>query len=273
MKKIIKSFDGTRINYNIKKINNKVIILLHGLGGNSTSMKPIAKILNKNNYSTITTDFRGHGLSEKPNTFEDYELHKFAKDIYEIIKKEKITDFVLVGHCFGAAIISEFHKLYPNLSKNYIFINSYPSCPKLFKTIFKIPFKNTLIKYYNKKNYTFELKQTNYLKLNKNNDLNFKRFYFDIKNTSLKSCFFIISVFSFFDNTKIFKTINQKSLIIHGQKDTFINKKYAIQLNKLIKNSELKIIPNTNHVIVLEKPELISDLIIKFLRNSEKLNC
>jgi pimeloyl-ACP methyl ester carboxylesterase len=83
----ISSFDKTKIWYK-----------------NWTSWKKEIQFFNKHNISTITLDLRGHGKSDKPNELTSNTLDCFAKDIHEILIKENITDFIIVGHSMGGMI-------------------------------------------------------------------------------------------------------------------------------------------------------------------------
>src|SRR3989344_2413697 len=99
MQKKVESFDRININYSINRVSKKFLIFLHGIGGDLTVWKKYVKFFNKKGFSTIAVDFRGHGISDKANKKIDYSVENSAKDIFQIIKKEKIKHFVFIGHC------------------------------------------------------------------------------------------------------------------------------------------------------------------------------
>ena len=109
MQKKIESFDGIRINYSISRVSDFFLIFIHGAGGDLNAWKEQEHFFHKNGLSTIAIDLRGHGLSDRPNSVRSYRLECFAKDIHQIIVKEKIKKFVMIGHCFGGMVTISFH--------------------------------------------------------------------------------------------------------------------------------------------------------------------
>src|SRR3989338_8016662 len=103
----IHSFDLAKINYDIVRKKKRFYIFLHGAGGDLKAWD--LNLFHKNGFSTIAIDLSGHGKSERISQ----SLENATKDVYEVIKHEKVRDFVLVGHCFGGMIAITFAKLYP----------------------------------------------------------------------------------------------------------------------------------------------------------------
>ena len=68
-----------------------------------TVWKEIAPFFNKNEYSTLLLDLRGHGKSDKK---ADISFEKAAKDINEILKKEKIKNTILVANTESHNIVT-----------------------------------------------------------------------------------------------------------------------------------------------------------------------
>ncbi|OIO19175.1 MAG: hypothetical protein AUJ23_02385 [Candidatus Magasanikbacteria bacterium CG1_02_32_51] len=272
MQKQIKSFDGTKINYDLAKVknNNKYLVFLHGAGGDLTAWNKERSAMHKKGYSTLAIDLRGHGKSSRPNLPEDYDLENFAKDVFEVIKQEKISEFVLVGHCFGGMIAMMFHKFFPKLAQAYILIDTAYKAPKklhwLFhKNLLFVHFLNYILKY--KKDKTTDFVHNDFAKFEGTGDWNIKRILADIIHTSFKSWIFTYQNISKFDAIATMKNIKQRVLIIEGEKDTIFNVLKAKKIHSLIKKSELNIIPNANHIIVLNNPKEVENEMFKFLQS------
>lgn len=272
MQKHILSFDSTKINYALTKIsqNNKYLIFLHGAGGDLTAWNKERSNCHKKGYSTLAIDLRGHGKSGRPNHLEDYDLENFAKDVYEVLKQEKITNFVLVGHCFGGMIAMMFHKLFPKLAEAYILIDTTYKAPKRLRLIFHknllfVHLLNYLLKY--KKSKTNNFVHNNFEKFTGTGDWNIKRILADIMHTTFKSWIFTYQNISKFDAIETMKNIEQRVLIIEGENDTIFNVLKAKEIHNLIKKSELNIIPNANHIIILNNPQEIEIEIFNFLKS------
>ncbi|MBW2999897.1 alpha/beta hydrolase, partial [Candidatus Woesearchaeota archaeon] len=108
----LESFDKTKIYYRIKRKSDLFLIFVHGWAQNWTAWKKEINFFQEKGYSTLALDLRGHGLSDKPEKKRQYRLKCFAKDIRRIIKKEKIKQYVLIGHSMGGMISLVYYKLF-----------------------------------------------------------------------------------------------------------------------------------------------------------------
>src|SRR3989338_4944959 len=133
MQKKIISFDHVGINYSIERISGFFLVFVHGIGGDLNVWKKKRKFFHKKGFSTLAIDLRGRGLSDKPDFIESYGLECSAKDIQGILKKEKITRFILIGHSFGGMVTIKFYELFPTLSKAYILIDTAPKATRSLK--------------------------------------------------------------------------------------------------------------------------------------------
>jgi len=62
------------------------------------------------------------------------------------------------------------------------------------------------------------------------------------------------------------KNISCDTLIIHGDKDNLIKRKFVFELADLIPNSNLLNVPFANHVVYTEQPEILMHSINEFLK-------
>lgn len=265
MQKNVKSFDGTKINYDISRYSNKFLVFLHGAGGCLTAWAKERRFFSKKRISTIAIDLRGHGFSGRPDRVEDYNLENFAKDVYAVIKHEKIRDFIIVGHSFGGIITIMFHKLYSKLSKGYVLVDTFYKGPQTLKKIFA--FNKALMHSLNNalSNGTdSNLVHPDYNNFVSTGDWNVSRIYSDIIHTGLKSWLFTFENFAKFNGIDILKSMNKHVLIIEGEDDSLSNVLVAKKIKNLIRKSSLDIIPKTNHIIVLNNPKILEKEIFNF---------
>jgi pimeloyl-ACP methyl ester carboxylesterase len=66
------------------------------------------------------------------------------------------------------------------------------------------------------------------------------------------------------------KKISSRVLIVQGDND-IVKPDHAVQLYQSIKGSQLCIVPAASHFILMEKPELLNQLVIEFLTKEPKL--
>ncbi|MBW2976601.1 alpha/beta hydrolase [Candidatus Woesearchaeota archaeon] len=268
MQKQIKSFDGTRINYDVSRASGKFLVFLHGAGGDLTAWKKERAFFSRKGFSTIAIDLRGHGKSGRPDLPSDYTIENFAKDIYEVVRKEKIADFVLIGHCFGGVITIMFHKLFPNLAKSYILVDTTYKAPKAIKKFFKNnPFFTDILNRIltNKSLRNKHFSHVNYDQFSGTGDWNLPRIFSDIAHTSLKSWLFTYENLADFNGIKVLKSIDQPTLVIEGEKDSIFNLSKAKKIHNLVRTSELDIIPEANHIIVLNNPKILEKEVLRYV--------
>lgn len=269
MKKV-KSFDGTFINYCIKKSeSDQFLVFVHGAGGDLTAWNSEVNFFQNKEYSTLAIDLRGHGLSDRPSKLNDYQLDNFAKDIKVVLDKEKITNFVIIAHCFGGMVTMEFQKLYPNIAKRYILIDTTSKAPQRLKAVRLLgspilPIFNFLLqtRFLDRKKFD----HVDFDKFIGTGDMNVERIYSDISHTTFRSWLFTYQHIAQFDGREALKNINVPVLIIHGEDDKVFGVKKALEINGLVDKSILDIIPQANHIIVINNPEILSDKIYSFLQ-------
>lgn len=109
-----KTSDGIRIFYNLHRVENEkgVVILLHGWGMNHREWALLAPFLNRNGWTTLAIDLRGHGASTSYENGGDIQTAamtpQYRKNV--LLDIEAIKPFVrdakevwLIGSSFGAA--------------------------------------------------------------------------------------------------------------------------------------------------------------------------
>lgn len=267
----IKSFDGTKISYRIRRKQNIFLIFIHGWVNNWTAWRKELLYFEKLGYSTLALDLRGHGESDKPEEKERYKLENFARDIDEIIRKEKIKDFVLIGHSMGGMIALEYFNLYHKIrnvsglvlcdttSRNVLLHKSVNKVAPFVRHVLDfLIFKNQI----NKEHFR-HMKDIDLSKYANSTDVMI--FYHGLHNTPTKSVFACLEEMMDFDLTRTLNKINVPVLILEGEDDKYLTKLCAKELARKIKGSKLKTIPRASHCINIESSQEVEKEIEKFL--------
>ncbi len=267
--KRIKTSEGIVVNYetDYEHGNKKVLLLVHGLGGDLTAWDSERIILKDLGYRTIAVDLRGHGFSDHPRNAESYELSRIASDVYEVIKAEKVEELVLVGHCYGGMVVLALEDLYPNVSKALILIDTSYKAPIFLKhkTLRKVLksclallatiFPDAKFREYKDYSHVTYTKDWDILGIIRN------MFY-----TSIRRFIFSFDNVLTLDYARILKKINVPTLVVTGSNDTIYRPKIASEIHHRIKNSILEVIEGGNHVVVLNNPAELTTDINQFLK-------
>ena len=265
----VTSFDGLSINYSVHRASEFFLFFVHGVGGDLTAWDQERAFFEERGLSTVALDQRGHGLSGRPQHMSDYDLDLFARDIKAVLDEERIDRFILIGHSFGGMVCINFHKLFPNLAKAYILIDTSFKSPPNFTAFSRHPYLTHLL------NFLLEHEKLRKKcfshvapgRFSRTKDLDLARIFSDIAHTTLKSWIFTYEHISSFQGLDIIKSITQPVLIIEGEEDSVIPPQYAQLMHSYIKSSELEIVPGANHIIVLNNIDVLEEDICKYLQN------
>ena len=104
----------------------KPFIILHGLFGSSDNWQTHAKKLS-DYFKVYTVDQRNHGRSPWSDEF-NYAL--MADDLHQLVEKEGLEDFILLGHSMGGKTAMTYTQNHPDLVEKLIVVDmgikSYP---------------------------------------------------------------------------------------------------------------------------------------------------
>jgi len=246
------------------------LVFIHGLTGSSSSWSSYEKIF-ENKYNLLTFDIRGHGKSKKFPHCSDYEIKHFANDLHDLISHLNMSKFVLISHSFGTLIAAEYIKLHgENVAVNIFLSPAFDSekglMAKIARPILKLSKIFSLFPFNPRPGHHVE-----YTKHPNTTDWDIKRFYADIPNTTLRVHLYCLRQLMLLEQEYFLEKIKIPTLIVHGMKDTMAKMENSITLSKKIKNSELALIPNTNHFFVLNNTKETSEILESFIEKNKKV--
>ncbi len=98
-----------------------VVVLIHGIGDNSTTWEPIMTRLAAD-HTVIAPDLLGHGFSDKPRA--DYSVAAFAngvRDLLWVLGHERVT---VVGHSLGGGVAMQFCYQFPRMASRLVLVSA-----------------------------------------------------------------------------------------------------------------------------------------------------
>lgn len=231
------------INY-IQYGSGSDIVLLHGWGQNIAMMKPIGDRLQKNHRITIL-DFPGFGESEEPKTA--LTVYDYCEILEELLKKLKVKKPVIMGHSFGGRIAIIYASR--NEVEKVVLFGS-PCIRKEVKPSLKLRMLKSLKK----------IPGINKLEGFAKNHMGSR----DYKNASEVMKKILVNVVNE-DLSECAKKINVPTLLIWGDRDTEAPVEDAKELEKIIPDAGLIVLPNSTHYAYLENLPQVINILNNFL--------
>lgn len=271
--KFLRSFDGVRVAYRfVRGVSGKpVLVFVHGLGGNSSAWDGVVDVVQKNGFSALVLDLRGHGLSEKRWSRKFYSVNCFVKDIGLILEKEGIEGAVVVGHSFGGSALLKYLLSSDNRVGKVVLCNSAHTVPfyynpYLFVRVFYPVFRPLLwlvaaLSFVRKKNFDYPI-YSEFAGLSEF-DLALK----DLSGVPLRVyCWNFLLLFDYRIDLDDLKSRDVGALLITSDKDGFLSSKSLVELSKIMKGSKLVMINDCDHETIIRKPEVVANHILGFLK-------
>jgi pimeloyl-ACP methyl ester carboxylesterase len=247
-----------RLNYTAKGQGRKTIILLHGWGGSLKSLTPLQdELIKSNEYRVFNIEWPGFGKS--PIIHKSAKIKDYESLLLEFISEHNIAKPILVGHSFGGKVAMALAINNPNILDKLILINSSGLKPKnslkktllflptkAFGAFFKLPLLKFIKKPIRKLYYKLIVRESDYL-ISEDLEITMKNILSENLDESVSK-------------------IQVQTLLIWGEKDTqtplWMGKKLASE----IPNSKLEVIKDAKHGLPLNQPEIVSTLILLFLK-------
>jgi 3-oxoadipate enol-lactonase len=105
------------------------IVFVHGYTGNSRNWALTVPAL-RENFRTISVDLRGHGLSGRPSSEDEYALEVMASDVHELLKALDVSECVLVGHSMGGMVSQLLVLEHPEVVRALVLVDTAAEVPK-----------------------------------------------------------------------------------------------------------------------------------------------
>ena len=236
--------------------NKHSIILLHGSGQSHVVWSLTAQYLSDQDYNVFALDFPGHGNSDGDSLKT---IEEMAEWLDKVIKKIGIQNLTLVGHSQGCLVALEYANKFPKKIKNIVFVAG----------SYKIPVNKSLIDLASsgdieslnlmmKWGYGHSKQFIGGNPLQK--ILNSSREVIEVLSVDLKACN------NYKNGINAVKKIKCRTFFIFGESDKMIKLENGKEFSGLISGSEIHVIKDCGHMIILEKAFEMREKIVEFLK-------
>lgn len=282
--KYFKTYDGTKIGYQVVGKGKDVIVLCNGLGGSMIAWSPIYNKFG-DRFKFIAWDYRGLFTSEPPTDLEHITIEHHSRDLEELLKVENINKAVFGGWSMGVQVALEYFRNHANQYRGIFLINGTSGTPyntalNSSLTKYIVPNLNALLKkampklqphiqplaemVINSKDFIKIVSKLGMIHENLDSEL-FKEVAHGMMKTDLTMFHHILDHLNDHDASDVLAKIKVPTLIIAGTKDIMTPSKVAVKMAEKIKKAELFIVNNGSHYSLLEFPDIITKRLEQFL--------
>ena len=229
---------GLNVNY-IQYGEGKDIVLLHGWGQNIEMMKPLGDSF-KDRFRITILDFPGFGESEEPKEF--WNIDKYSDLLEEFLKELKIKKPIVIGHSFGGRVAIRFSARNP-IEKLVLFGSpcirvqeDLSLSVKFLKKLKTLPGMNNLGEYMKKYIGSRDYKAASPI---------MRQTLVEVVNEDL---------------SKYAREIEEPTLLIWGEHDTEAPVSDAKELEKIMIDAALIVLPGTHYAYLENLNQVVSIL-------------
>ncbi|MCI0549357.1 MAG: alpha/beta fold hydrolase, partial [Anaerolineae bacterium] len=222
----------------------RTFVFIHGFGGQAEQWKyQLQKFALENR--VIALDLRGHGLSDKPGT--GYDMPQLIDDLETALTLLRVKgEFVLVGHSYGGAIVTEYTLKHPDRVERLILMataGEFKLQPML-KLALSLPIWLLKIVEPFTRKWLFAPPHA------------LKQFYF--QNMSQ------------WNGWKKFSALEVPTLVIRGNRDLVFERSRFEKVTSSIPGGEEADIGVSGHMVMLERREAVNRAIERFMSGGEQ---
>jgi pimeloyl-ACP methyl ester carboxylesterase len=237
-----------------KKLSRTPVIFIHGAGGTHLSWPPQVRRLPDQNIFAL--DLPGHGKSEGMGR---QSIDAYADDVAAFMTAIKIRAAIIVGHSMGSAIALTLALKYPKRVRGLGLIGSGARLrvsPAILDGIKNEDTFSATVQTINE--YSFSPNTSPRLI-----ELASQRMA-ETRPSVIYGDFLACDSFNVADQ---FGQIKIPTLILCGTQDKMTPMKYSEALRDGITNSQLEVIDEAGHMLMLEQPDRVAENLSRFLNN------
>jgi pimeloyl-ACP methyl ester carboxylesterase len=268
------SVEGINISY-VEKGKGNPMVLVHGIPTSSFLWRNMIEELSAHG-RVIALDLPGFGFSDPPQN-GDYRISSYARIIESFLEALSINQATLVCHDLGGPIVLTYALRHPDKYERLIILDTFlhrdlPPWPFSMKMAKIRPIGEIFMWLGGKSIARAGLKE-GVMDKSRISDEVVKRYYMpegspDKLNKSMLGTLRIDYMKDLAFIEKNLKTIKKPTLILWGEKDTYLPISLGDRIHKDIRGSRMERIPNCGHFVPEDQPERAAKIIAEFLSSA-----
>lgn len=246
----------------------ETLVFVHGVSG-SLSAWELYENYFKDSYNVLTYDIRGHGKSYKPKAYAAYALEAFVQDLEALLAHVGVTQCVLISHSFGSLIALQFLHEHPERVSRAVLLSpsAAPNANIMSRILYPFIWAATLalrpLPLFRTTGW-----RVDYAEYPDTTDWDVPVMWANIRNTTLRVYLFCTLQSYAFNAVPYLDELTMPLLLMHGVRDTIFPVRNAHFLHEHTKNSKLIVLPDIDHILVLNRFPEVSQAVEAFVRAS-----
>jgi 3-oxoadipate enol-lactonase len=209
------------------------------------------------NYKVIAFDQRGHGKSDKPKA--NYSIETLLNDLHSLIQKLDFEKVILVGHSIGGMVALLFTLNHPDRVSKLTLVGA--SAKMTFSGYIQLWIMMHIFSYE-----TFIRGMIDILYYEPSEQVKKEAFDRAMKTPKFVTYNCVTEFMKNYDIRSQVSKIKVPTLIVVGGKDKATPVEMSQYLNKEIEGSKLQIIPDSKHMVMIDKPKELNGIMEEFIR-------
>lgn len=256
------TIDGNEYYYRISKRGidkEHAVVCLHGAGADGLVWGYQVSRLSKY-FKIIVPDLPGHGRSGgRPLT----SAKEYSAWLDQLTTELGLSSFFLIGHSFGGAIAQEYVRVYPDKIKGLVLVGT--------STVFRL--SRMYRKLYEKGvDLSAEDIIDNISSCGMDIPDSFKRGLTMLREMGNDALEADLLAAGLFDSSDWISSIKQPVLIVWGADDVITARDLPEEMNQSLPGSELCIIPNAGHVVMIDRRNAFNEAVKDFIEKLSTLS-
>ena len=238
------------------------IVFVHGVGLTYEIWQPQLDFFK--NYSTLSYDILGHGKTSLKK--QNISFNDFSEQLIELINELKIDKIHLVGFSIGSLIARNFATRFNDRLKSLILLGSIYKRSEQQQKIVDERFNQAKKELKLSKQALKRWFTDKYLE---NNPDTYEKISSILSSNNMANFLKVYELFVKHKNDEDFEKIKTNTLVMTGEYDVGSTIEMSQELNKIIKNSELKIVKDGKHLCGIECADDVNLTIKNFVEKNE----
>lgn len=238
------------------QVLSSVVVCIHGAGGNRDNWIPLMRNLSGQGVSSLALELPGHGESDAAQISD---IKEYSRIVLEFLEAKKLKSVYLTGHSMGGAVVLASIMSHTELLRGVILIGSGA----------KLRVKDSILEGV-KSDFARTVDEIIGYAFSPTADPSLiregTRSLLGCKVDTLHRDFIACNQF---DVLSELESISIPTLIVCGEKDLLTPPKYSQFMFEKIPSAKLFIVPQSGHMVMLEEPGIVGELISRFIYDFE----